>query len=320
MNRMLTQDELDELIGGRAMGAGGGHAAVYNFRRPDRIGKDQIRSMHFLHDRFARNISTSLSAYLRTTTEVNVVSVEQFSYSEFLMSLPDPTAFYALSMAPLDGLAALEINPAVAFPMIDRMLGGTGQRTGVTRGLTEIEQNVVDGVVKVVLENLTETWSHIAEVRFRISGRETRPQMLQVAMPNETVILLIFDIRLGDARGMLNLCIPASIIETFGASFAQAARARRKPNAEERAAVAANLARIRMPLTVTIESRLPASELVPLAAGDVLSLGVPIDTPLVVRMGGVPKFTARAVRVGDNAGVTLAGAVTGAAHRNGAVL
>src|SRR4030095_13375620 len=84
---------------------------VYNFRRPDRVSKDQIRSLHFLHDRFARNVSTSLSAYLRSVTEVAILSVEQFTYSEFLMSLPDPTAFYAVSMRPLEGLAALELNP-----------------------------------------------------------------------------------------------------------------------------------------------------------------------------------------------------------------
>ena len=76
----------------------------YNFRRPDRVSKDQIRSLHFLHDRFARNVSTSLSAYLRVVTEVAILSVEQFTYSEFLMSLSDPTAFYAVSMRPLEGV------------------------------------------------------------------------------------------------------------------------------------------------------------------------------------------------------------------------
>src|SRR5690606_6169637 len=109
---------------------------VYNFRRPDRVSKEQIRSLHFLHDRFARNISTSLSAYLRTVTDVSVMTVEQFTYSEFLMSLPDPTAFYAVSLAPLEGLGALELNPTIAFAMIDRMLGGSGRGMAPTRGLT----------------------------------------------------------------------------------------------------------------------------------------------------------------------------------------
>jgi flagellar motor switch protein FliM len=168
VSKILSQDEIDALLtsaadletstGTHDLPLDGESVIVYNFRRPDRVNKEQIRSLHFLHDRFARNISTSLSAYLRTVTDVNVTSVEQFTYSEFLMSLPDPTAFYAISLSPLEGLAALELNPAVAFSMIDRMLGGSGKGMAPTRGLTEIEHNVIDGVVKLVLEHLTETW------------------------------------------------------------------------------------------------------------------------------------------------------------------
>src|SRR5688572_6775639 len=201
MSKILSQDEIDALLASAAAGraatpdpepqeAPSGMASgvvVYNFRRPDRVSKDQLRSLHFLHDRFALNVSTSLSAFLRAMTEVNIVSVEQFAYSEFLMSLPDPTAFYAVGMNPLDGMGALELNPSIAFMMIDRMLGGHGQSVGLQRALTEIEQNVVDSVVKLLLDNLTETWNAVTPVQFRIQGRETRPQMLQVTGPNEIV-------------------------------------------------------------------------------------------------------------------------------------
>ncbi len=135
MGKILSQEEIDALLGSSrtvevapATGPRADAAITYNFRRPDRVSKEQIRSLHFLHDRFARNVSTSLSAYLRAVTEVSIVSVEQFTYSEFLMSLPDPTAFYGLSLQPAEGLGALELNPVVAFTMIDRMLGGSGQR------------------------------------------------------------------------------------------------------------------------------------------------------------------------------------------------
>src|SRR5690349_23740964 len=105
----------------------------YNFRRPDRVSKDELRSLHLLHDRFALNVSTSLSAFLRSMTEVSIVSVEQFAYSEFLMSLPDPTAFFAIGMSSFDGVGAMEMNPSVAFTMVDRLLGGTGYTPGPNR-------------------------------------------------------------------------------------------------------------------------------------------------------------------------------------------
>src|SRR5579862_7048156 len=155
MSKILSQDEIDALLSSspaadpaaRGGGAEGlGSVITYNFRRPDRVSKEQIRSLHFLHDRFARNVATSLGAYLRAMTELSIVSVEQVTYSEILMSLPDPTAFYAIAMPPLDGVGALELNPSIAFTMVDRMLGGSGNSSAMQRALTEIEQNVIDSV------------------------------------------------------------------------------------------------------------------------------------------------------------------------------
>jgi flagellar motor switch protein FliM len=316
MARILSQEEIDALLGTApssaepAAKAPAAHETViaYNFRRPDRASREQIRSLHFLHDRFARNISTSLSAYLRAATEVAIVSVEQFTYSEFLMSLPDPTAFYGLSLTPVEGLGALELNPVVAFTMIDRMLGGRGQRVAQSRALTEIEQNVIDGVVKHVLENLSETWAPIVPIQFKTCGRETRPQMLQVAAPNEPMILLVFEIRTGGAAGMLNICIPTSVIEALGATFTQSwYRARRRPTPEEYRDLLDNLARVPMPVAALLRTSLSAAEFMNLRVGDVLSLGVPVTHPLTIRVGGRDQFHGRPVRAGANTGVVIGG-------------
>jgi len=305
MSKILSQDEIDALLSASS-GAPAPKVEApeevaapppvirYNFRRPDRVSKEQIHSLHFLHDRFARNVATSLSAYLRAITELSVVSVEQFSYSEFLMSLTDPTAFYALALPPFDELAALEINPTVAFSMVDRMLGGTGTSITMTRALTEIEQHVVDSVVKLLLEALTETWRPIVDLAFGIRGRETRPQMLQVAAPNEIVIMIVFDVKIGDSRGMINLCIPASIVETTGAHFVQAwHRQRREPTPTERAWLHENLARVPAVTDATLETTLTARDILELTPGDVLSLGHPIYQPVDVRVGGTVKFKGR---------------------------
>ncbi len=260
MSKILSQDEIDALLASSvavnerpsepADAASSSGVVIYNFRRPDRVSKDQLRSLHFLHDRFALNVSTSLSAFLRAMTEVSIVSVEQFAYSEFLMSLPDPTAFYAVSLSLFDGVGALEINPSVAFTMVDRLLGGTGQTPGPNRALTLIEQNVVDSVVNLMLDNLTETWRPVANMEFRIQARETRPQMLQVTGPTEIVILLVFDIRIGDTRGMVNICIPAAAIEAVGEAFEQGwQRTRKQPTPDEEAWLHANLGRVPLPVT-----------------------------------------------------------------------
>ena len=320
MGKILSQEEIDALLGSareiekaatrEPAEPAPSEATTYNFRRPDRVSKEQIRSLHFLHDRFARNVSTSLSAYLRSATEMNVVSVEQFTYSEFLMSLPDPTAFYALGLPPIDALGALELNPMIAFAMIDRMLGGSGRPPQLSRALTEIEQNVVDSVIKLILENLTEAWRPILEVQFRIHGRETRPQMLQVAAPNEVFILLVFDIRIADSRGMLNLCIPAGV----GVHFAQGWHGtHREPTPVERRRLTENLARVPVRVTASLGTRIEAREVLAIRPGDCLSLGMPVHQPVEVTAGRVLKWRGHPVRRQQHIGlevVSLAGEIT----------
>ena len=316
MSRILSQDEIDALLsaatdiaGKRTIDmdtGGGGNVLRYNFRRPDRVSKEQIHSLYFLHDRFARNVATSLSAYLRTVTEITVVSVEQFSYSEFLMSLSDPTAFYALAIPPYDELGALEISPPIAFTMVDRMLGGSGSSAPLARALTEIELNVIDSLVKLLLEALAETWRPIVNLAFGVRGRETRPQMLQVAAPNEIVIMIVLDAKIGDARGMINLGFPASIVEAGGGHFVQAwHQQRREPTAAERSWLRENLARVRMPLTAALDARLTTRELLELTPGAVLSLGVPVTSPVDVFVGDTLKFKGRLADVGRQIGVQV---------------
>jgi flagellar motor switch protein FliM len=300
MNRILSQEEIDALVTptGREEDVRPSNAndgvASYNFRRPDRVSKEQLRSLHFLHDRFAKNLSTSLSAFLRTMTSVSMVSVEQFTYSEFLLSLPDPTAFYSIAMPPLDGVGALEVNPPIAFAMVDRMLGGNGDSPPPNRALTEIEQNVMDSVVKLLLEHLTETWRAITDVRFRIQGRETRPQMLQVTGLNEGIILLAFDISVGDARGMLSISIPAAAIETMEEKVAEGwNRTRRQPSPSEAARLLANLGRVPLPVKALLETRMTAREVLALQKGDIVAMPQSASAPVAIHIGGVQRFTGR---------------------------
>src|SRR5688572_17225949 len=130
----------------------------YNFKRPDRISKNQVRSLHFVHDRFARNLSSSVSAYLRTVVEVTLENIDQSSYAEFLAIASDPTCYTAISLKPLDGVAAVELSPGLVFPMIDRLLGGVGKAMATPRPMTEIEQSIIQNVLRLVVDNLKESW------------------------------------------------------------------------------------------------------------------------------------------------------------------
>ena len=301
MAKILSQAEIDVLLTvasdaphGRRAARADSPVIRYNFRRPDRVSKEQIHALQFLHERCARNLSTSLSAYLRTTINMSVASVEQFSYSEFLGSLTDPTAFYAVAIAPGDEVGAVEINPSVAFAMLDRMLGGSGQPVPVNRALTEIEQNVVDAVIKLLLAGLGDAWRAVTNLTFSIRARETRPQMLQVAAPNEIVVAIVFDVKVGDVRGRINLCLPTNIAEIAGDHFAHAwQRQRRELTPTERASMYENFGRVPVPVVPLIRTRLNAGAVLALAVGEVVALPLPADQPIDVYAGGIRKFTGR---------------------------
>ena len=295
MAAILTAAELDALRTNAARTRPGAPAvARYDFRHPDRISKEQLHALQHLHDRCARNMSTSFSAYLRTAINLSVSSVDQVSYEEFLQTVADPTAFYAIGIAPYDALGALEINPNVAFALIDRLMGGSGQATQPSRPLTEIEQNVVDSIVKLLLEGLADAWKPVTNLAFSIRARETRPQMLQVVAPSDGVVVVVFNLQVGTLNGAVSLCIPATVVETASAQFVQAwPKQRREPNSQEREWIADHMARVPLSITPMIRTMMPTSAVLALQPGEVLALPLQADRPIDVYVGGRRKLAGR---------------------------
>lgn len=291
----------------------------YDFRRPDRISKDRLRPLQFLYDRFARNLGTSLSAYLRVTTEVSLTSVEQTSYAEFLSAMPEQTAYYAVGLEPIKGVVGLEVSPGAAYAMIDRMLGGHGVTQPVDRGLTDIEQRVVDNVVRLIVEQKTEEWRHVVRVEFSIQRRETRPQLLQIAAPNDAIVAVRLKVRLGESEGDLKFCLPTALLEEMGPGFVDRwrSRGRKEPTAAERQSLYANLAKVPLSAEAVLETPLPATDLVQLTVGDVVSLGVPVKTPVELHVCDTKKFTGVLTRSAHRTGLMVQTVVGHASNASG---
>jgi flagellar motor switch protein FliM len=284
---------------------------VYNFRRPDRVPKSLLRSLQMLHDKFCANASTSLSAYLRSITEMTLLSVEQTTYAEFLLSLSDPTFFCAIGIRPLNGLAALEMNLELIFPLIDRLLGGQGNLPKLTRNITEIERNIIQGVIKLITVNLTETWRPVTHIDFNFHSSETRPQLLHIASPNEVVILVIFEVKLGETRGNMHLCIPFAALEPISGKFEQEINIRPRGNQKEdfdRISGSMNLAPVPISAELT-GSLLTIRDLMTLKEGDVIKLEPKITDKISILLEGKNKFQGEVVRVQNRKGIRVTGQV-----------
>ncbi|MCD6326099.1 flagellar motor switch protein FliM [bacterium] len=307
MPRLLSQEEIDALLtqvstddeedGGaqRPQDVISKKAQLYDFKRPDRLSKDNIRSLHLIHDRFARSCSSSFSAYLRTMSEVNIISVDQFTYFEFLMSLPDPTCFNVLSMSPLEGNAALEINPSIVFPIVDRLLGGPGEPLNEIRQITSIEFRIIDGVIQQALTGLKEAWAQAIEIEIKIVERETSPQLIQIAAPNEPVVLISFEVKISDLSGMMNLCVPTRMIEPVSNRFTQDWHSVSSKNRPEDIGTWINELMSEIPLPVSVllgKTVLPVKEILNLEVGNILVLPNKAYSPLTVKIADSPKFKA----------------------------
>jgi flagellar motor switch protein FliM len=309
MDKVLSQDEINALFS--AMSSEDINlsepeeksvplrkVANYDFHRADRVSQDQMRSIHLLHENFGRNFASSLSAYLRAFVEVSLASMEQISYATFVKSLPDPTLFASIAMRPLDGNLALELNPTLVFPMIDMILGGPGCAVDSNRNLTEIELNIIEGVIKLAMRDLRSAWHAILDFDFSLEGKGTKPQMFQIVSPAETVISVHMELKIGDFSGMMNVCIPSRVLKLLRNKFDQQWNAKPHKSTEDESERILELIKP-MPLPLTGELRnssLTLDELLNVSIGDVIELNKRISDPMFLCVGGLEKFRGRIVQ------------------------
>jgi flagellar motor switch protein FliM len=300
VNRQLTQQEIDAVfrkVKGQPDDAKR-KAIVFDFRRPDRIAKSQVRAIHMLHENFVRNLASSLSAYLRSYLTVNLISVEQLSYGEFIEALPSPTCLVSLSLRPYDGSALIELNPSLIFPIIEIILGGKGRAGGnIKREITEIEQSLLETLFRIVLNDLKEAWKGVTMIDFKIEAVATEPQMLQILAPNEAVVAVSIEIRLGDCSGTLNLAIPSINIKMIGQKFDQQWSLRKtEPTEAEQQRVLKLIRGASVRLDARLNGpRLLVKDLLEIEAGDVLRFDHRLDQVLECDINGKGKFLGRLV-------------------------
>ena len=314
MARQLSQQEIDAVFQSLQSQTGEGDlgtkAETFDFRRPDRIAKSQLRAIHLLHDNFVRNLVNSLSAYLRTYLIVNLVSVEQLSYAEFLECLPSPTCITSLGLRPYDGNAVLELNSSLIFPILEILLGGNGKTsTMIQREITEIEQSLLDGLFRIILRDLKEAWRGVTSIDFAIDSLETEPQRLQILAPSEAVVAIAIEIRIGETIGMMNIAMPSIIIKMMRQKFDQQWSVRKSESTDNEQSRVLNLIRPSvLGVNVVLDGpTLILRDMLDLTEGDVLTLDYPTDKPLDLVINGKKKFHGQIATVGRKLGFTVEG-------------
>jgi len=309
MEKILNQEEINALFRavqgrkqpGQPLSLPPRTITACNFRQAASIAKEQLRSVSTLHETFARNLTRSLGAYLRVAFEVNLVSAEQLSYGEFLQRLPEVTYLASMNLRPLEATAAIEIDLSLAFPIIDSLLGGPGRPEAAVREITEIEEQILESVVRIIAREMRAIWQPVLEMEFVFDQRQQQAEILRLMPPNERILSLSFDIRMPEAQGALNVAIPAAVLSTLLRNLALQSTYRKHRTAPGgNVQLRKRLEHCRFPVELLLPStRVPVSQVLNLYAGQVLELQRPLPDPCELVVRGKGMFMALPVRSGN---------------------
>jgi len=307
-DEVLSQSEIDKLLSALSDGSvtaddvkadeSQKKVKTYDFKRPDKFSKDQIRTLYMLHESFARLLNTYLSTHLRTMVNVEVASVEQLTYQEFVQSLANPSVISILAVPPLKGNIIMEVNTEIAFAFIDRVFGGEG-RVGIkTRVLTEIEEAVMKRFVDTSMKNFREAWANVADFYPTLEATESNPQFTQIVPPSDMVVIITIQMKLGDVEGMMNICIPYLVLEPImpklTTTFWVASTVSKDDNPDQVAILQKKLERTKVPFVVEMgRMNITIREFLTLGFGDVLQLDTSVKDELPCLVGQRKKFYCR---------------------------
>jgi flagellar motor switch protein FliM len=302
---VLSQNEIDTLIQALSTGEFNGQRSEdddsqshkYDFRRPNKFSKEQMRTLQIIHENYARITSNFLTAYLRTNIKIQLATVSQVTFEEFIFSLPTPTLMTIFSASESLGSAMLETNPQFTFPIIDLLFGGRGEMPKAVRELTEIEITVMRRVITKMLENLRYAWEDIYVLEPRIENIDTNPQFNQMLASTETVALMTFSTEIGEAKGLINICFPYVALEPVIMNLTAQHWFSLSQGEEKK--IHKLLEKCLGPLEVNMTAVLGSTEIqindfLEFEVGDVILLDQKINSPLVMFVEDKPMFEVQA--------------------------
>jgi len=271
---------------------------LYNFRRPDKFSKDNLRALRDIHREFSKAISLILSGFLRMRVEIEIVSVDQLTYEEFIRSMPSPISVGVFEFEPLPGQILLGISFEVLSCIVNRMLGGIGTVDSQTRELTDIEKALAKKVINIIIQSLEDSWNTIIPVTGKFISLDDNYQSIQVATAGEIVALLTFEVQIsGKHYGLFSICFPYPVLETVLGHLSTQHIFQTKgliASNDERMKMVSKLNTSNVDIRVQFGScSITLDDFLQLSEGDIVKLDNKVPDDLIVMINGEKKFFAR---------------------------
>lgn len=303
MGDVLSQAEIDALLSAISSGdvesttaTEGGTTRVmeYDFRTANRFNKEHMRTLRIIYETFARLFASYLSGTLRAMCSAEVVSVEELKYHEFTNALPSPVILAVVRMPPLTGSILLEISPDLCYAMISKLLGGQADKDNIIRSFTEIELVLLERIMRQILPLFGESWEKVVAVSSILDRLETSPSFAQIVALNETVAIITINVKLDEAEGLFNICLPHLSLEPVNQQLSTKLMYQTNDLREVESAYSTIQARIEntsLDLSVVFnDTTASVRDILNLQVGDVITLDHFASQPLTVNVGHLPKF------------------------------
>lgn len=304
MGDILSQNEIDSLLQQLNTGeldvkefskdASEKKVRNHDFRRPSKFAKDHIRTLQIINENYARLLTNFLSGYLRTLVQVDVQTVQALQYSEFTNSIANPAVLGIVNFHPLPGSIIIEINPSIAYSLIDRILGGRGSSMDKVRGFTEIEIAILMRIISQMLNLMKEPWENVTKINPSLDRIETNAQFAQLMSPNEMVVLVTFIAKIGEVEGLLNICIPHMVVEPVMTKLTTRlwfSLIEKGSTEESKKAIEEKVEDTKIPISAVLgRTTLSVHDFLMLQPGDVLPLDTYVDGKIEVVVGNKLKF------------------------------
>lgn len=304
MAEVLSQNEIDALLNALSTGEVDvkeiedssieKKVKKYDFRNPQKIAKDQLRTLEIIHENFSRLLQTFLSGYLRAPVKVSVLTVDQYAYSEFTNAISNPAFISLIEFKPLDGQIIIDISTNIAFTIIDRLLGGDGEKPVDIRSFTEIEITLLKNIMKRIIGLISQAWDNVIILTPSLDKIETNSQFAQIISPNETIALITMNLLIGDVEGLINICIPHIVLEPILEKLSTKlwfSTTKKEASDIDKEFLRKRIQNTYVNLNVNIGStRITIGDLLNLQEGDIVMLDDMVDSEVCINVGTQIKF------------------------------
>jgi flagellar motor switch protein FliM len=287
-----------------------GDVVAYDFRRPSRIAPDRQRNLQASHEQLAQALQRWLSNQLRAPFEVHLESIGQAAYHDFVDGVADPGATFLYDIAGLPGqLAAVYVDPTIAFLLIERLLGGNTVTEPPDRAMTALETVVTRIVTDRVARESGLIWRDHMELEFAFARFESARALIEMTGRDEDVLITTLRVEFQDVKGVIHVALPFPVLESYftpaqtrlaHVTKAPAERATEKRQAEQVVRKASVVVAVRLP-----GSKVTLGRLSQLKPGDFLTTSASATDPVEVLVSDTVRFRGRQGRLGPRMGVQI---------------